>query len=153
MLVVIVAAGCGGSNHTASTGGSASATAPSTSAAASATGTAAKTTSAAQATRTAGTPSSAAPTTVHAAAPSPSGHLLRRFTGYGNGRLGTLVVHARSRLLWNAQHAGIQIFTSNGFQLVDTRSLTGAIRLSRGTYRAVRVSSAAGWSVELRSTT
>jgi hypothetical protein len=60
-------------------------------------------------------------------------------------------VHARGRLLWNAQHAGIQIFTSNGFQLVNTRSQTGAVRLSSGTYRAVRVSSAAGWTVELRS--
>jgi hypothetical protein len=53
--------------------------------------------------------------------------------------------------VWKARRPGIQIFTSNGFMLVNSRSLTGAVRLSRGTYRGVRVSSAAHWSVELRS--
>lgn len=151
VLAVIVAVSCGSSNHTASTAGSESATAPLTSTAAPAPGAAAKTTSAAQPTTPAPTPNSTPSTSVHPVAPSRSGQLLRRFTGYGNARLGTIFVHARSRLLWNAQHAGIQIFTSNGFQLVNTHSQDGAVRLSRGTYRGVRVSSAARWSIELRS--
>jgi len=62
-----------------------------------------------------------------------------------------LVVSARTLLVWSADHPRIQIFTSKGFMLVNSSSPTGTVRLSRGTYRGVRVSSPARWSVELRS--
>ena len=91
----------------------------------------------------------------HATAPAPSpptgGRLLRRFAGTGNGRVGTIVVSAPSTLVWRARRSGIQIFTSSGFMLVNSPSTTGAIRLSHGTYRDVRVASGAGWLIELRS--
>jgi hypothetical protein len=154
-LAVTVAAGCGGAGHTGSSVASQT-TAASATAASGASTTDTSTapsvkTSGAQPTPTTATPSGAASTPGQPAPPSPGGQVLRRFAGYGNGRLGTLVVHARSVLVWNARHPGIQIFTSNGFMLVNSRSPTGAVRLSRGTYRRVRVSSAAHWSVELRS--
>jgi hypothetical protein len=53
-------------------------------------------------------------------------------------------------LAWSARHAGIQIFTSGGFILLKSASSKGAIRLSGGTYRGVRVASRAGWSIELK---
>lgn len=156
-LAVTVAAGCGGGGHTASSVASQTTTAPVTTASgASTTGTSTAPSakpSGAQPSQTTSTstPSGAASTPAQPAPPSPGGQLLRRFAGYGNGRLGTLVVHARSVLVWKARQPRIQIFTSNGFMLVNSRSPSGAVRLSRGTYRSVRVSSAAHWSVELRS--
>jgi len=83
--------------------------------------------------------------------PSPGGRLLRRFTGDGNAWLGTIVVHSPSVLEWSAQHPAIQIFTSNGFMLVNSKAPKGSIRLAGGTYRGVRVASHASWSIELRS--
>jgi hypothetical protein len=85
--------------------------------------------------------------------PAPSGGLVRRFTGSGNERLGTIVLHAQSVLSWHVQHGPIQIFTSSGFLLVQSQQPNGSVRLSRGTYRGVRVASHAGWSIELRART
>jgi hypothetical protein len=92
-----------------------------------------------------------APGSTAALSPSPGGRLLRRYAGHGNARLGTIVVRSPGVLLWSARHRGIQIFTSNGFILVKSGAPSGAIRLSAGTYRGVRVASTAGWSIELRS--
>jgi len=154
VLAVTIPAGCGGGSHSTSTAGSQAtvpaAAATGASAAASTASTGAKT-SGAQAPHTAGASTGATSTSPRGASPSPGGRLLRRFAGNGNGRLGTVVVSARSRLVWNANHAGVQIFTSNGFMLVNSRSASGAVRLSRGTYRGVRISAAGRWSVELRS--
>jgi len=83
--------------------------------------------------------------------PSPGGRLLGRYAGNGNARLGTIVAHSPSVLAWSAGHPGMQIFTSSGFILVDSNASSGAIRLSAGTYRGVRVAARAAWAIELRS--
>lgn len=85
------------------------------------------------------------------AAPQPSGRLLRRFTGSGNGRLGTIVVSTPATLIWRAQRGAIQIFTSSGFLLVQSQTPNGSVRLSKGTYRGVRVASHTSWAIELRA--
>jgi hypothetical protein len=148
-LAIIVTAGCGSSSQSSATAGStattsttAGATAPPAPSGAS-TGTTAQTPT----TATGASSSSSSP----AAAPPPSGRLLRRFTGTGNGRLGTIVVGAPSTLVWRAGHPGIQIFTSSGFMLVNSQAPTGFIHLAHGTYRGARVASGGGWVIELRS--
>jgi hypothetical protein len=152
LLAITIPASCGGSVKTTSTAGPQNTTAP----AASATGAAATGTTATSAKTPAPPHAATAPTTTSAAStptasPSPEARLLRRFTGTGNGRLGTVVLSGRTLLVWNAGQPRIQIFTSTGFMLVNSYSQTGTVRLSRGTYRGVRVSSPAHWSVELRS--
>ncbi len=153
LIAVTILAGCGSSSHTSSTAGTTTAAASVTSAAG---GSSAKT-----ATGASGTPASAAahpstsgasaPSSVQPASPSLGGHLLRRFAGSGNALLGTMVAPAGSRLLWSVHHSGVQIFTSNGFMLVNSHAPSGAVRLSRGTYRSVRVATTGPWSIELRS--
>jgi hypothetical protein len=155
LLAVSVPVSCGGSSQTTSTAGSQNGTTTAKSATAtSATGApagASGSTSSRPTAQTTSTSGGTASTPPHPASPSPGGRLLRRFTGYGNGRLGTIAVHASSLLSWRATQPHIQIFTVNGFMLVNSRSTTGTVRVSRGTYRGVRVSSAARWSVELRA--
>lgn len=56
-------------------------------------------------------------------------------------------------LSWHAQQGPIQIFTSRGFLLAQSSAAHGSVRLSKGTYRGVRVASHAGWSIELRTAT
>ena len=155
LLAVSVPVSCGGSSQSATTAASQNGANPAKSATAtSATGAPASASGSTSSTPTAqSTSGGTASTPPHPASPSPSpgGRLLRRFTGYGNGRLGTIAVHASSLLSWRATQPHIQIFTANGFMLVNSRSTTGTVRVSRGTYRGVRVSSAARWSVELRA--
>jgi hypothetical protein len=99
------------------------------------------------------TPSSSAsaPSSTKVSSAAPSGSLLRRYTGNGNRQLGTVVLSSPSTLAWKAQHPPIQIFTAKGFIIVNSTAPSGVTRLSRGTYRGLRVASHAGWSVELRS--
>ena len=154
LLAMTVSTGCGGSSPTA---GPKNAVVQPTSSApgskkAGVSADAQQTASAAQPTHAAATPKGAsALTSIQRLPASPSGRLLRRFTGYGNSALGTIVVRSASVLIWNARHPAIQIFTSSGFMLVNSKATTGTVRLSRGTYRGVRVASDAGWSIELRS--
>ncbi len=98
-------------------------------------------------------PSGSVPSPTKAASTAPSGRLLRRYAGNGNTQLGTVVVRTPSTLAWKAQHPPIQIFTAKGFILVNSTAPSGVTRLSRGTYRGMRVASHAGWSVELRTST
>ena len=84
-------------------------------------------------------------------APTPTGHVLREYSGAGNARLGTIVVHSPSVLVWSTQRVPIQVFTSTGFILLNSSSSTGSTRLSGGTYRGVRVASRARWSLQLRT--
>ena len=102
--------------------------------------------------RAAATPegASAGASTQHLS-PSAGGRLLRRFAGFGNRSLGTIVVHSLGVLEWNALRRPIQIFTMRGFMLVSSKAAHGTILLSPGTYRGVRVASASAWSIELRS--
>jgi hypothetical protein len=156
LLAVSVPVSCGKSSQTASTAGSQNgATTAKSATATSATGAPAGASGSISSTPTAQTTSTSGGTTastpLHSPTPTPGGRLLRRFSGYGNGRLGTIAVHARSLLSWRAGQPHIQIFTATGFMLVNSRSTTGTVSLSRGTYRGVRVSSAARWSVELRA--
>jgi hypothetical protein len=83
--------------------------------------------------------------------PSPGGRLLRRFAGSGNRSLGTIVARSPTVLEWNVLRRPIQIFAMRGFMLVSSKAAHGTILLSPGTYRDVRVASAAAWSIELRS--
>jgi hypothetical protein len=62
-----------------------------------------------------------------------------------------IVVNVPSVLSWHAARAPIQIFTSSGFLLVQSGASNGSVRLSKGTYRGVRVATHAGWSIELRT--
>jgi hypothetical protein len=152
LLAIGIPAGCGGSSSSTSTAGSQSATAPAASATgASATGTAAASAKTPAPAKPGTASTTAGSTSTPTASPAPKGRLLHRYAGYGNGRLGTLVTSGQTLLVWNAGHPRIQIFTSKGFMLVNSSSHTGTVRLSRGTYRGVRVSSPAQWSVELRS--
>jgi hypothetical protein len=97
-------------------------------------------------------PTGSAPSSTKAAsAAPPGGRLLRRYAGNGNTQLGTIVVSVPSTLTWKAQHSPIQVFTSKGFILVNSTAPSGVTRLSRGTYRNMRVASRAGWSLELRA--
>ncbi len=155
LITAALIASCGSSSSTTSTAGSQTAAIPTTSTGSTqkagtgaATGTSA--TQTAKSTTTSKAPPPAASVQVR---PAPGGHLLHRYTGHGNKRLGTIVLHGRSLLVWYTRHPGIQIFTSSGFMLVKSGAPSGTVRLSRGTYRGVRVASAANWSVELRSAT
>lgn len=112
----------------------------------------AATTSHAQGNAPATTPGGASTSaSTQSASPPPSGQLIRRFTGTGSGRLGTIVVNVPSVLIWHAQRTPIQIFTSSGFLLVQSGTANGSVRLSKGTYRGARVATRAGWSIELRT--
>jgi hypothetical protein len=168
-VAAIGMAGCGGGSGATSTGGSAttqsgpaivaagkggSGSAHTKTGAASATGS----TPARTASTSAGAPRrSATPTTssgsgsTHAAGSAPRAGVLRRFTGSGNTRLGTIVVRSAQVLQWRTARAPIQIFAANGFMLVNSSAPSGSIHLSRGTYRSVRVAAHASWSVELRT--
>lgn len=77
--------------------------------------------------------------------------MLRRFSGSGNTRLGTIVVGSPAVLVWRAQHPPVQIFAARGFMLVSSHASSGSIQLSRGIYPGMRVSSRAGWSIELHA--
>jgi hypothetical protein len=79
------------------------------------------------------------------------GAVLRRFAGFGDTRLGTIVVRSAQVLQWRTARAPIQIFAANGFMLVNSTAPSGSIHLSRGTYRSVRVAAHASWSIELRT--
>ncbi len=155
VFAAVLLAGCGGSS---STGGSTQ-TVVVTSASTPHTTTTAHPGRVATTSTGATTPTGATKTSTGAAAPGsshstsslPGGHLLRRFAGFGNTRLGTIVARRESVLVWNAQHPPIQIFTSSGFVLVNSMSPNGSIQLSGGSYQGVRVASHAGWSIELRS--
>lgn len=116
-------------------------------------GIAAGTTGAAKATSTAAPSGGAKQSTPRTPTPSlpAGGRVLRRFTGSGNARLGTIVVGSRSVLMWRAQRPPIQIFTSKGFILVRGRAAAGSIQVSRGTYTGTRVATHGGWTVELRA--
>jgi len=162
LLIVAVAAilfaGCGSSSSSSSAGGVTTATTSSSAATASSTATAATAPGVSSGARgkqpanTSKTSTGASSSgSVPPAAPSSSGRLLRKFAGNGPERLGTVVVSVPSTLVWRADHPPIQIFTSSGFILVNSQAASGTMRLSRGSYRGVRVASRAGWTIELRS--
>jgi hypothetical protein len=88
--------------------------------------------------------------TVQAPAPV-GGRLLRRFTGAGATRLGTIVASSSQVLVWKTQHPAIQIFTANRFLLVSSHASSGSVVLRRGKYTSVRVASRSGWTIELRA--
>ena len=78
----------------------------------------------------------------HPASPSPNGRLLHRFTGYWQRAAGHDRAARSQPAVVACSQPHIQIFTANGFMLVNSRSTTGSVRVSRGTYRGVRVASA-----------
>jgi hypothetical protein len=152
LLLVLPLVGCGGSGNSSST---AAAGTPGQSPATSAgsTGTAAASAAGRPAHGTGSKSTSGA--AAHATPPLPaallSGHLLRRFTGSGNARLGTFAVSSPTVLAWRVRHPPLQVFTAHGFILVSSHAAVGVVRLSRGSYAGTRISTHAGWTIELRT--
>jgi hypothetical protein len=154
--VVVLLAGCGESSTSSSSASSAPAPTPSA-----ATGTSASSTK-----TTAGAPTTSSPSHSSTSPAAPTGsstpsattpaapagvRVLRRFSGHGNTALGTIPLHSPAVLAWSAGQPPMQIFTSRGFLLVNSKGSSGTVRLARGTYRGVRVASRGSWVVELRS--
>jgi len=83
--------------------------------------------------------------------PAVGGRLLRRFSGSGNTRLGTIAVSSGQVLVWRAQRPPLQIFAANRFILVSSHAFAGNVKLARGSYPGVRVASHAAWTIELRA--
>lgn len=157
-LAVVLLAGCGDGGQA----GSSAASTPATSTSATVASSSTKTTGAAAGTSRTGS-AARADQTVTGSTNGPSssssqpvssqvgGRLLRRFTGSGNTRLGTIVVSSAQVLVWRAQRPPVQIFAANRFILVSSHASTGSVRLSRGTYPGLRIASRAGWTIELRA--
>ncbi len=157
-VAAILFAGCGSSTSSSSTGAVTTATTSASTATASSTtttATAPDVSTGAQGKAPANTSKASTGASSSGSAPPPapsaSGRLLRKFAGSGPERLGTVVVSVPSTLVWRADHPPIQIFTTSGFILVNGQAASGTIRLSRGTYRGVRVASREGWTIALRS--
>jgi hypothetical protein len=154
-LAAVLLVGCGSSSSSSSTGASTPSASGPTASSTAATATAPGVSTGAQGTQPAGTSKTSTGASssgsVAPATPSSGGRLLRKFAGDGPERLGTVIVSVPSTLVWRADHPPIQIFTSSGFMLVNSQAASGAMRLSRGSYRGVRVASRAGWTIELRS--
>jgi hypothetical protein len=151
LLAVSFVAGCGGGGATSSVAGSGTAASQSAGSSVVSKKTAVGASGGVRGGASNTGSAASAPASIHGVRPVPSGRLLRRFTGSGDARLGTIVVHGPCLLVWNASGPAIQIFTSSGFMLVNSHVPNGTVQLSRGTYLGVRVASAAGWSIELRS--
>ena len=63
------------------------------------------------------------------------------YAGHGNKAIGTIALKSPVRLTWSAAKPKIQVFTSTGFVLVNSRKSSGSVLISKGTYRGVRVAS------------
>jgi hypothetical protein len=155
LLGVTLLAGCGGGSSPAGSAGSNQTTAPSGGSTSTVAGTSAGTSNTASTAHPAHAPvqstKAPAPNSTQGAAPRVGGRVLRRFSGSGNTRLGTIVLSSPAVLVWSAQHPAIQIFTAKSFMLVSSHAFSGRLQLSRGTYPGIRVASRARWSIELRA--
>jgi len=150
VLAALTIASCGSEHKqpTTSTTTTTPATAPASTSRAHTTSTTAPKSGASHTAAPAATSSSPA-----ASAPSsPSGQVAtgRSYTGRGNRAIGTITLRSPVTLTWSTTKPKIQVFTSLGFVLVNSHKTTGSIKLSKGTYRGVRVASPGTWTVLLR---
>lgn len=93
--------------------------------------------------------SSAAPTNRLAAIPA--GRVVDSFTGRGSRAIGSLAEKSTVVLEWRTSAPEIQIFTVQGFLLVDSHLSRGRVRLARGRYRELRVAAAGPWTIRLHA--
>jgi hypothetical protein len=97
------------------------------------------------------TPHSApAPASAPRVATSPGERLVRRFRGHGQQPVGTIVLGSPAVLAWSSSSPSMQIFTSKGFLLVNSKTRGGTVGLSKGKYKGVRVASPGSWTIVLR---
>lgn len=91
------------------------------------------------------------------AAPKPrppvirAGRTIRSFTGIGNRAIGSLSERRPIVLQWSTSGQRIQLFTAQGFLLLDSHVPTGRVRLAPGDYLRLRVASRARWTLLLRT--
>ena len=92
----------------------------------------------------------------HAAArPHPpvirAGRTIRSYSGTGNHAIGSLSEKTAIVLEWNTSGQQIQLFTGQGFLILDSHSRAGRVRLAPGQYSGLHVASAARWTLLLRA--
>ncbi|MGO9788056.1 MAG: hypothetical protein ACLP8S_00630 [Solirubrobacteraceae bacterium] len=81
----------------------------------------------------------------------PAGALIGSFSGTGNQTIGSVSEQRTIVIEWTADKAPIQVFTSKGFLLVDSRTQTGRIRLARGDYQDLHVATRGAWTLQLHA--
>ncbi|MBV9417212.1 MAG: hypothetical protein JO363_19660 [Solirubrobacterales bacterium] len=92
---------------------------------------------------------------VHAAAtPRPpvirAGRTIRSFSGTGNRAIGSLSEKHATVLQWSTSAPRFQLFTAEGFLLLDSHTQAGRLRLGPGEYSRLHVASPARWTLLLR---
>ena len=91
------------------------------------------------------------------AAPTPrppvirAGRTIRSFAGTGNRAIGSLSARKPVVLQWSTSGERIQLFTGQGFLLLDSHARAGRLRLVPGNYSRLRVASPARWTLLLRA--
>jgi len=90
-----------------------------------------------------------------AATPRPpvirAGRTIRRFSGTGNAAIGTLSQKNAIVLQWSTSAPRFQLFTAQGFLILDSHARAGRLRLAAGDYSRLRVASPARWTLLLRA--
>jgi hypothetical protein len=74
----------------------------------------------------------------------------KTFSGSGNRKLGTLRIRRSAVLRWKTRGGLFQVSERHGFLLLDTRARRGHVRIHRGVYRGVRVSTRSRWTISIR---
>ena len=81
----------------------------------------------------------------------PAGRTIRSFSGSGNDTIGSLSEKTAIVLQWSTSAARFQLFTAQGFLLLDSRARTGRVRLAPGDYSGLHVASPDRWTLLLRA--
>jgi len=103
---------------------------------------------------TAAAPASAARVPAPAAPRAPvirAGRTIRSISGTGNRAIGSLSEGKPIVLQWSTSGQHIQLFTAQGFLLLDSHARDGRVRLAAGDYSRLRVASPARWTLLLRA--
>jgi hypothetical protein len=79
-----------------------------------------------------------------------AGRTIRSYSGTGNHAIGSLSEKRAIVLEWNTSGREIQLFTGQGFLLLDSHARAGRVRLAPGQYSRLHVASAASWTLLLR---
>ena len=92
---------------------------------------------------------------VHVAAtPRPpvirAGRAIKSFSGTGNRAIGSLSEKHAIVLQWSTSAQRFQLFTAEGFVLLDSHTRVGRVRLGPGDYLRLHVASPARWTLLLR---
>ncbi|MBV8929021.1 MAG: hypothetical protein JO152_07850 [Mycobacteriaceae bacterium] len=79
-----------------------------------------------------------------------AGRTIRSISGAGNRAIGSLSEKTAIVLQWSSSAQRIQVFTAQGFLLLDSHTRAGRVRLAPGRYFRLRVASPARWTLLLR---